>query len=296
MSKGNLFLGMASGKIGSVVLYRAFGQERARSWLASKKNPRTWRQGLQRCMMKTAQVAYSALLPFCRDAFQGFEPGTPSQAAFTSRNVRLLRSRVADDIAAGRSACLESAVGCFNGRGDEIMLANPLMVSDGSLGTLGAVVTDFQLWLDFAAVAVEGPTYAQVCSAFGFQKGDVLRLLFLGFRSGALVAVSVGRLVLEPSSGDMSAPFILDGDLNLPNEGNSGNWGVEVTQEGFLCFTCPSVAPNAGAVVLERKFGSLRQFSAEYVSFDGQVVSGWPLGTALASYLEGGDVYLDGLG
>lgn len=290
MSKGNLFLGMATGKIGSVVLYRAFGEERARSWVASKKNPRTWRQGLQRCFMKTAQIAYSALLPLCRDSMQGYQAGTPSQAAFVSRNVRLLRARVADDIIAGRSACLESAAGCYNGRADELMLANPLMVSDGSLGTIGAAVSAGSLSVGTSIPS--SPTYAQVCAALGLQKSDVLRLLFLEFTSGVLTSVHLGRLVLAPSGGDMSADFLADGSINEPNEDNTGIFTATV-EDGALLFST-TFAANAGAVVLSRQFVSVTQYSAEFLTLGDDVAQGFPLGLALASYLEGGSVYLDG--
>ena len=296
MSKGNLFLGLATGKIGSVVLYRSFGEERARSWVARKRNPRTWRQGVQRCVMKTAQVAYSSLMPLCRETFQGFEAGTPCQSAFVSRNVRLLRGRVQSSIDAGRQSVLEDATGNYNGISSELFLLNPLMVSDGGLGTVGAAVgASGGLQLAVPGIT-SASTYAQVCAALGCTAGDRLDLLFLlSAASGIVQRIAFARLVLSPSSGDMSASFLTEGGaLNLPNPGNDGEFSLSVA-DGVLSVSTTAFSPNAGAVVRSRMFGDLRQYSAEYIALPpGEGYSSFPLGTAVESYLSAGSVYLDG--
>lgn len=295
MSKGNLFLGLATGKIGSVVLFRAFGEERARSWVARKRNPRTWRQGVQRCVMKTAQVAYSSLMPLCRESFQGMEAGTPCQSAFVSRNVRLLRGRVQSSIDAGRQSVLEDATGNYNGISSELFLLNPLMVSDGGLGTMGAAVGAGGLQLSVPGVS-SASTYAQVCAALGCTAGDRLDLLFLlSAASGVVQRIAFARLVLSPSSGDMSASFLTEGGaLNLPNPGNQGDFTLSVA-DGVLSVSATAFSPNAGAVVRSRMYGDLRQYSAEYIALpSGEGYSSFPLGTAVESYLSAGNVYLDG--
>lgn len=308
MSKGNLFLGLATGKIGSVVLYRAFGEERARSWVATKRNPRTWRQAVQRCLMKTAQVAYSSLMPLCRSSFQGFDPGTPSQAAFISRNLRVLRGRVQADIDAGREAVLESAVGNYNGASGELFLANPLMVSDGGLPPVGATPQGSRLYLQPPPSSLVKPvvTYRDVCQAYGFGEGDALHLLLCSFRpSGELSGMQYAVVVLRPSSGDMSAPIALEsgGEVNLPNAGNVGgpvsvSWSTDPDDiERTFSFLLPVPASGdevAGAVVRSRVYGSLVQWSPEFLVFNGRMPEGSPLGAAVASFMTSSDVYLDG--
>lgn len=297
MSKGNLFLGLATGKIGSVVLYRAFGEERARSWLASKRNPRTWRQAVQRSLMKTAQVAYSSLMPLCRSSFQGFDPGTPSQAAFVSRNLRLLRGRVQSDIDAGREAVLECAVGNYNGASDEQFLANPLMVSDGGLPSLSYIVGSGALVMAPGSVPAV-PTYADVVRAIGCGQGDVLDVVLLyDGADGVVGSYAYYRVVLEPSDADMSSPFIADGGyVNKPNAGNVGRLQVSAIEDGgdYLLALGGERAVTGGAVVRSRMYGSLRQVSPQYLLIDGAASDARPLGAAVASFMPSSDVYLDG--
>lgn len=300
MSKGNLFLGLATGKIGSVVLYRAFGEERARSWVASKRNPRTWRQALQRSIMKTCQVAYSSLMPICRESFQGFGYGTPSQAAFVSRNYRLLRSRVQSVIDAGRDAVLESAVGNYNGAGDEQFLVNTLMVSDGGLPSLEYGAFGEYLELSSAPMG-EAPSYADVVRALGCQRGDRLDVIVIGGSAGVVQQFVLGRIILEPAGGDMDTIFAVDGYVNQPNAGNRGDLAVRMEEDGgeglyYICFPLSSVPLYGGAVVLSRKFGDLWQFSPQFLSISGDVLSKFPLGTAVASFTDLSSVYLDGGG
>lgn len=292
MSKGNLFLGTASGKLGSVVLYRAFGEERARAYVAKKRNPRTWRQGLQRVFMKTAQISYSALQPLCSHTFQGCESGTPSQAAFVSRNLKLLRSNVSDEISAGRQACLECTKGNYNSYKDEICLANILMISDGSLGTIAATVSgDGSLLLPAANLRGDA-SYQKVCNDLGCSKGDKLHFVFAYFREEILRTISFATIVLAPSNDDMSETFIADNNINLPNPENSGYISlVGIDQAGIHIHVPHSV--NAAASVREHKAGSLVQYSAEYLIpiFE---CSARPLGTALSSYINRREIYLDG--
>lgn len=297
MSKGNLFLGLATGKIGSVVLYRAFGEERARSWLATKRNPRTWRQAVQRAAMKTAQVAYSSLITLCRESFQGAEPGTPCQSAFVSRNLAILRGRIADDIAAGRQAVLESTVGNYNGIAAELPLYNRLMVSDGGLSPIPVSITGGGISLSVPGASA-ATTYADVCSALGCGAGDTLDLLFaaVGADTGVLSSIEHCRVVLRPSGGDMTAPFIADAAVNQPNAGNFGRLSVSVPEEaGVLLLTVPFAA-SAGAVVRSRWYGDLHQFSPAYLEVSGSpsFADAAPLGAAVASYMSSSNIYLNG--
>lgn len=300
MSKGNLFLGMATGKIGSVVLYRAFGEERARSWVPQKRNPRTWRQSVQRAVMKTAQVAYSSLMPLCRRSFQGFAEGTPCQAAFISRACRDLRALVAADIDAGRSAVLESAVGNFNGLGSELFLPNPLMVSDGGLPSLRYGVYNSRLELESAPLSA-APTYADVVRALSATRGDRLDVFLIGDTPGSAVTSYVfASIILEPAGGDMSTPFVAGGAVNAPNEDNEGSVSVSLLEDGgegefYLCFGLGYGGCRGGAVVRSRMYGSLRQYSPQYIHMP-QFPQDFPFGAAVASYMDRADVYLNGGG
>lgn len=75
MAKGNMFLGMARGKVGDVVFYRADGQQLSRVRNRNPRNPRTNAQLFQRAIMATVVQAYAAGKELFDHSFQGFQSG-----------------------------------------------------------------------------------------------------------------------------------------------------------------------------------------------------------------------------
>lgn len=75
MARSNIFLGLASGKIGDVVYARSRGQQIARVRVVPN-NPRTARQQAQRVRMAAVAALYRAARPVLKDSFtirHGFE-------------------------------------------------------------------------------------------------------------------------------------------------------------------------------------------------------------------------------
>lgn len=98
MAKGNLFQGMARGKVGDVVFSRLNGQQVSRVRNRNPKNPRTNAQLYQRAIMATVMQAYAAGKEIFDHSFQGYSKGAQNQQQFISRNAKLLRSLVAADL------------------------------------------------------------------------------------------------------------------------------------------------------------------------------------------------------
>lgn len=98
MAKGNLFQGMARGKVGDVVFSRANGEQISRVRNRHPKNPRTNAQLFQRAIMATIVQAYSAGKAIFDHAFQGYAVGAQNQREFIKRNAKLLRDIIAADI------------------------------------------------------------------------------------------------------------------------------------------------------------------------------------------------------
>ena len=71
MSKGNMLLGHARGKVGSLVFSRANGKQIVRSRAEVVKNPRTEQQMVQRIMLNTIAQAYSQMKAITDHSFQG---------------------------------------------------------------------------------------------------------------------------------------------------------------------------------------------------------------------------------
>lgn len=69
MAKGSQFWGNASGKLGEQVLYRAGGEQRARTYVPKIKNPRTEGQAVNRLSMRNFATAFRAYKDVIRLSF-----------------------------------------------------------------------------------------------------------------------------------------------------------------------------------------------------------------------------------
>lgn len=234
MSKGNLFLGFARGKVGSLVFSRQGGEQITRARNPQPKNPQTPLQLLQRSVMKTVSGAYSLLQPIADHSFQGEGVGTPNQSMFARRNVALLRSRLADEINSGDPETITSSVKAnFADKSASLAEINAYQVSEGSIIPLTTTFTNgvFTLALPNMATGVTAPTYQDIVSALGLQQGDQLTFLVLTKDDryeapeevgGKFNGLLVSRVILEPSSADMTAAFVDGSAVNLPNVRNEG--------------------------------------------------------------------------
>lgn len=104
MAIGNMFQGMARGKVGDVVFAVRDGKQVSRVRNRRPKNPKTNKQMLQRAVMATVLQAYSAGRAIFDHSFQGKSVGEKNQRAFLSKNAKLLRSNLAAEIEAGTAA------------------------------------------------------------------------------------------------------------------------------------------------------------------------------------------------
>lgn len=103
MAKGNLFQGMARGKVGDVVFSRLNGEQISRVRNRHPKNPRSNAQLYQRAIMATIMQAYAAGREIFDHSFQGFATGMDNQREFMSRNMDILRSIIRQDIVEGNT-------------------------------------------------------------------------------------------------------------------------------------------------------------------------------------------------
>lgn len=114
MSKKNLLLGTAAGKVGDLVFYRAGGEQRTRAKV-TPNNPKTYAQQAQRSRMANVTLMYRALSALCKDTFTNRKSNQTAFNAFSAEALPLapyLTKEVAD-------------TGQF--------LIQPLMVAKGSI-------------------------------------------------------------------------------------------------------------------------------------------------------------------
>lgn len=182
MAKGNMFQGMARGKVGDVVFSRNNGEQISRVRNRHPKNPRTNKQMYQRAVMATVMQAYAAGQEIFNHSFQGKSVGAENQRAFLSKNSKLLRGLLAAEIEAGTTAlnCNVAVVA----PGAITPTPNEYMISEG------AYPQNFFNWngdnyaFDMPAVVGE-ETVAQYAERNGLVAGDIYTFVIFGVSSAA---------------------------------------------------------------------------------------------------------------
>ena len=246
MSKGNLFMGNASGKLADVVLYRNAGAQVARLRVRKPRNPRTENQLIQRVIQSTNAKAYSVLQAICNHAFEGKTSKTQNQSEFMRLNVAADRYRVNVAPMGWRS------LSNFNSRDMVEPLANNYIVASGSLPEM-QFGGDGQLFTIGDGLGLTADdTYQQVVDKLGLQRGDQITVFNVTVGDNAEMSdLNAVRIILEPSDGDMTAKFLgTAGAINKPNEKNEGNFTVSIS-EGVLGIELKKTG-GAGTVIISR--------------------------------------------
>lgn len=284
MSKGNLFLGFARGKVGDVVFSHTNGEQVTRARNRSPRNPQTAIQLVQRSILKTVSQAYGLMSPICDHAFEGLQQGTMSQSEFTRRNVALLRTVAAEVInSADPEEIISSALTNFAGKATFGALVNPYIVAAGNLPAITPVVDTGAIIfaIPYTDTLTESPTYQQVVDGLGLKRGDQITVVALSVNDTADAPDDVlplfngfvfGRIILEPASGDMSTAFFgSNHEINDPNPKNEGvftlygtqptdqNWNMRfvVSGAGYETATGQAKSIAAGAVIVSRLEGTV---------------------------------------
>lgn len=91
MSKGNVFMGMARGKVGDVVLTRLAGEQVARARNRAPKNPKTTKQMAQRAALATCVEFYTrGVKNLFKFAFESKKPSESDYNAFVRANIGII--------------------------------------------------------------------------------------------------------------------------------------------------------------------------------------------------------------
>lgn len=198
MAKGNLFQGMARGKVGDVVFSRLNGQQISRVRNRRPKNPRTNAQLYQRAIMATIMQAYSAGKIIFDHSFQGKSVSEGNMRTFMSRNIKTLRGTVAQEVNDGIALAKQVGHVVAPGAITPVPVAG-LIVSEGSLvqnlfGVNAATSTN-NFSITTPAVAGSNDPANQWAAANGLVAGEIFT--FVAFVNNS----DVVRYKLEGSTG-----------------------------------------------------------------------------------------------
>lgn len=86
MARGNLILGQGAGKLGDVVLYRNAGKQQARAYVTNPKNPKSYKQALQRSKFASVSLAYQYFKTII-DRSTRYKDGRTAYNEFLKNNV-----------------------------------------------------------------------------------------------------------------------------------------------------------------------------------------------------------------
>ena len=257
MSKGNMLLGHARGKVGDLVFSRVNGQQVTRARAAVVKNPQTEAQMIQRILLNTIIQAYSRMSTICDHSFEGVPTGQKSMSAFMTKNLSFIRSYVAEKKADGEEF---STIYAFAPVGTNLFTMNPYIVSTGSLPQVDLVSVSA---LNGATVAIAAagskPTYQEVIDALGLQRGDQLTFIGQLAFSDSRAAFKFARVILDPRDAagnelDLSVPFLdANNAINYPSPRNEGDEITFTYGTGNLTFTLAANSQFGAAVIVSRQ-------------------------------------------
>ena len=247
MSKGNMLLGHARGKVGSLVFSRSNGQQVVRARAEVVKNPQTTAQMIQRIIMCTVSQAYSKLSAICDHSFEGVAKGQDSMSYFTRVNLNALRTQLAAE------GDLDSAVPEFAPIGSNILAVNPYIISKGQLPEINptnvvGTGADLNIGLN---------SYAGILEALGLVRGDQITFVIVCGETANSMKMKYARVILDPKESDgtdapLSTPFFVDNAINKPNPKNE-NYGIIYSLAGTTLTFATTETVLEAAVIASRK-------------------------------------------
>lgn len=276
MSKGNMLLGHARGKVGSLVFSRANGQQIVRARAEVVKNPQTDAQVIQRIFLNTIAQAYSRMSAIVDHSFEGVKAGQDSMSYFMKKNLEAIRAKVAN------AGDLNTQQVYVTPIGEGYLATNDYIVAKGSLPVVNpALVQDSGLEL-----LVSTGTYKDLIDIYHLQRGDQMTFCLIQLNEVGATSFVYGRLILDPRNEDgseaaMTTALIANGAINKPNPKTElQGFNISVAGQTFRIGAPDSTI--GGCVIVSRKKddGTWLRSNSNLV-----LVTGAPMGMSVAAAL-----------
>lgn len=257
MSKGNMLLGHARGKVGDLVFSRVNGQQVTRARAAVVKNPQTEAQTIQRILLNTTIQAYSRMSEICDHSFEGVPTGQQSMSTFMKRNLAKSRQYVSD--AVNIDGLNFDEIYAFAPIGSNEFAMNEYVIASGSLPSVTIAELDP---VDGAKVAViaasDTLTYGDVITSLGLNRGDQLTFISQEAWTDRRAAFNFARVILDPRDAagaqlPLDTPFLNGTAINMPNPRNEGAEMVFSYGNGNLVFNRSDRSQFGAAVIVSRQ-------------------------------------------
>lgn len=252
MSKGNMLLGHARGKVGDLVFSRSNGQQVVRARAAVVKNPQTEAQMIQRIFLNTISQSYSNMVQIVDHSYEGVQKGQKTMEMFLSRNLKNLRTKVQQEVAKGS---LYSEIFEFSPIASNFFAVNDYEIAKGTLPEIAVSSAS-----DDAKMSMVAPenTYKSLLDHYGLNRGDQLTFVAIVSNGNGRRVFKFARVILDPvnadgTEADITSAFITDGAINLPNGRNEGEFTTIEQNDGKILFSFTPYYQHAAAVIVSRR-------------------------------------------
>lgn len=283
MSKGNMLLGHARGKVGSLVFSRANGQQITRARAEVVKNPQTDAQVIQRILLNTVAQAYSRMSTICDHSFEGVPAGQKCMSMFMKRNLDALRNKLAE---VGDLDATEPNVSPIN---SNILAVNDYEIAKGSLPEC----TPREVSGTGAFTGITANTYKAIMDKYGLQRGDQLTFIIIDENARGIASFKYARVILDPRNTDgseasMTSTFLNAGVINLPNPKNENNGVLFTIEDNEFYFHSADLCLGGAMIASRQKEDGtwLRSNSTLLASLNGGTTE-WNMQQALDDFRAG---------
>lgn len=171
MAKSKSFFGLRKGSTKTLTFSVLDGQQITKDRVTDVKNPRSKAQMEQRCILKTAALAYSTLKSIVDHSFEGTTYGAMSQRKFMQLNTAVVRDNAHDG---------KSLIG-FASYKDSTPNMGQYIISQGSLAPIPAGVMSLSFAANSLSITYNGgvASTAALANALGVNLGDIVTLCAL---------------------------------------------------------------------------------------------------------------------
>lgn len=285
MSKGSLFWGKGSGKLGETVLYRAGGEQRTRTYVARIKNPKTLAQMKNRLSMLNLATIYRLLKPVLSASFPLRKSNQSGFNAFVKANKSISTAVISKEMAQSNMVVpynMLMSEGVFNPLG---------LFKNGASGIQGWDISNIltptnaaEIFPDFSLEMNDVQTADQLkklLTVLGLPASTKITAVIAKYEDDGF---SVTHQTIDGSSSDAEISA-----MRLTVMHDSAEVSVEDTFNSFPWFLAINDAWDAEtmvALILSYKDGD----GALQVSTS-RMLLGSTDTSYVEQYLEGGDVY-----
>lgn len=197
MAKSKSFFGLRKGSTKTLTFSVLDGQQITKDRVTDVKNPRSKAQMEQRCILKTAALAYSTLKSIVDHSFEGTTYGAMSQRKFMQLNTAIVRDNAHDG---------KSLIG-FASYKDSTPNMGQFIISQGSLAPIPAGVISLSFAANSLAVTYNGgvASTAALANALGVNLGDIVTICALAQNSDKNAIFVWLRMILPAEDVEVNA-------------------------------------------------------------------------------------------